>query len=254
MRREPPRYFYESIAERFEGLDHPHDLRRRLSVVFDECLGGARLDGRRMLDAGCGYGPFSEAATRRGAVVISLDLGQRLVARAIARAGSLGLVADVCQLAVRDESFDVVVSSEMIEHTEAPERAIKELARVLRPDGLLVLTTPNRVWQGVVRATSRLGLRPFRGLENFLAWLDVERSCQAAGLEVLIHRGFHPWPFQLGLNRAARTVEQSLGRGWAARLMVNQAIVARKRRSASGSGVQPSNRDKLALEHHDDRC
>lgn len=238
MTRESPQYFYESIAERFEGLDHPHDLRRRLSVVFDECLGQTRLAGQRMLDAGCGYGPFSEAAVRRGAVVVSLDIGERLVARTIARAGSRGLVADVCQLAVRDESFDVVVSSEMIEHTEAPERAVKELARVLRPDGLLVLTTPNRVWQGVVRAASRLGLRPFRGLENFLAWHYLERSCQAAGLEVLIHRGFHPWPFQLGLSRAARTLEQHLGRGRAARLMVNQAIVARKRRPASGSRVQ----------------
>jgi 2-polyprenyl-3-methyl-5-hydroxy-6-metoxy-1,4-benzoquinol methylase len=232
--RESPRHFYESIAERFEGLDHPHDLRRRLSVVFDECLGQTKLAGQRMLDAGCGYGPFSEAAARRGAVVISLDIGERLVARTIARAATRGLVADVCQLAVRDESFDVVVSSEMIEHTEAPERVVKELARVLRPDGLLVLTTPNRIWQGIVRAASRFGLRPFRGLENFLAWHHLERSCQAAGLEVLIHRGFHPWPFQLGLSRAARAVEQRLGRGRAGRLMVNQAILARKRQSASG--------------------
>jgi SAM-dependent methyltransferase len=239
VRRESPRYFYESIAERFEGLDHPRDLRRRLSVVFDECLGQARLAGQRMLDAGCGYGPFSEAGARRGAVVISLDIGEQLVARTIVRAGSRGLVADACQLAVRDESFDVVVSSEMIEHTEAPERVVKELARVLRPNGLLVMTTPNRVWQGVVRATSRLGLRPFRGLENFLAWPHLERLCKAAGLEVLIHRGFHPWPFQLGLSRAARAVEHSIGGGWAARLMVNQAIVARKRRFASGSRVQP---------------
>jgi 2-polyprenyl-3-methyl-5-hydroxy-6-metoxy-1,4-benzoquinol methylase len=236
--RESPRYFYERIAERFEGLDHPHDLRRRLSVVFDECLGQTRLHGRRLLDAGCGYGPFSEAAARRGAMVISLDIGQRLVARTMARASSRGLVADACQLAVRDESFDVVVSSEMIEHTQAPERAVKELARVLRPDGLLVLTTPNRVWQGVVRATSRLGLRPFRGLENFLGWHHLERSCQAAGLEVLIHRGFHPWPFQLNLGRAARIVEQRLGKGPAARLMVNQAILAQKRRSSAGRGSQ----------------
>ena len=124
--------------------------------------------------------------------MISLDLGERLVARAIARAGSRGLVADVRQLAVRDQSFDVVISSEMLEHTDAPDRALQELARVLRVDGLLVLTTPNRVWQGVVRAASRLRLRPFRGLENFVAWRRLERSCAAAGLEVLIHIGFHP--------------------------------------------------------------
>jgi 2-polyprenyl-3-methyl-5-hydroxy-6-metoxy-1,4-benzoquinol methylase len=233
--RESPRYFYERIAERFEGLDHPDDLRRRLSIVFDECLAQTTLAGKRTLDAGCGYGAFSEAAVKRGASVVSLDLGERLVARAMARAGSRGLVGDACRLAVRDESFDVVISSEMLEHTDAPERAIEELARVLRTDGLLVLTTPNRVWQGVVRAASRLRLRPFRGLENFVAWRRLERSCAAAGLEVLLHVGFHPWPFHLGLNGAARLVERRLAGGRLARFMVNQAVVARRRSSLSTS-------------------
>ena len=202
--------FYESIADRFEGLDNAEDVRRRLSVVFDECLGHRRLVGRWTLDAGCGYGPFSEAAVRRGAVVISVAL------------------ADVGQRGCRDESFDVVISSEMLEHTRAPERAVKELARVLRVDGLLVLTTPNRVWQGPVRAASRLRLRPFHGVENFVAWRSLEHFCRAAGLDVVLHLGFHPWPFQLGRGRAAATVEKQLSRRWAARLMVNQAIVARK--------------------------
>jgi 2-polyprenyl-3-methyl-5-hydroxy-6-metoxy-1,4-benzoquinol methylase len=204
-------------------------VRRRLTMVFDQCLGHTRLAGVRMLDAGCGYGAFSEVAVERGAAVVSVDIGARLVARTIARAGSRGLVSDVCRLSLRDESFDVVISSEMLEHTNAPDRAIMELARILRTDGLLVLTTPNRAWQGLVRAASRLRLRPFRGLENFVAWHHLERWCSAAGLEVLIHLGFHPWPVQVGLNGAARAVERRFARGGVARWMVNQAIVARKR-------------------------
>ncbi|HZF06981.1 MAG TPA: methyltransferase domain-containing protein [Patescibacteria group bacterium] len=229
MTRGSREYFYESIADRFESLDHPADVRRRLSVVFDECLGHASLSGKRTLDAGCGYGPFSAAATARGATVVSVDVGPRLVARTMARAGSRGLVADVCQLAVRDESFDAVISSEMLEHTKAPARAVRELARVLRPNGVLVLTTPNRVWQGPVRAASVLRLRPFHGMENFVAWRQLEAWCSAAGLDVLVHVGFHPWPFQLGLHAAAAAVEKYLARGRGGRLMVNQALVARKR-------------------------
>jgi 2-polyprenyl-3-methyl-5-hydroxy-6-metoxy-1,4-benzoquinol methylase len=227
--RESLPYFYEGIAERFEGLDHPDDLARRLSVVFDECLGQTGLEGKLTLDAGCGYGPFSEAAARRGAAVVSLDIGERLVARAIARAASRGVIADVCRLAFRDESFEIVISSEMLEHTHAPERAVAELARVLRDGGLLVLTTPNRVWQWPVRAASHLGLRPFRGLENFVEWRRLERSCAEAGLEILVHLGFHPWPFHLGVKGAARAVEKRFARGRAGRMMVNQALVARKR-------------------------
>ena len=52
--RDSRQYFYERIAERFDGLDHPDDVRRRLSVVFDECLGQTRIAGMRALDAGCG--------------------------------------------------------------------------------------------------------------------------------------------------------------------------------------------------------
>jgi 2-polyprenyl-6-hydroxyphenyl methylase/3-demethylubiquinone-9 3-methyltransferase len=223
-------YFYDRIADRFEYLDHPADVRRRLQLVFDECLAKTRLAGARTLDAGCGYGLFSEAAMRRGASVVSVDIGARLVARTMVRAASRGVAADVCELALRDESFDVVIASEMLEHTTAPPRAIAELARVLRPDGWLALTTPNRIWQAPVRVASRLGWRPFQGLENFVAWHELERSCRQARLEIVDHIGFHPWPFQLGANRAARTVEKYLARGWGGWLMVNQAIVARKRR------------------------
>jgi 2-polyprenyl-3-methyl-5-hydroxy-6-metoxy-1,4-benzoquinol methylase len=223
-------FFYDRIADRFDGLDHPADVRRRLRLVFEECLAPTALAGKRTLDAGCGYGLFSAAAAQRDAVVISLDIGARLVARAVARAGSRGLVGDACQLPVRDESVDVVVSSEMVEHTAAPERAVAELARVLRPDGWLILTTPNRAWRAPVRAASRLRLRPFHGWENLVGWRTLERVCAAAGLEVVLHRGFHPWPFQLGLARAAEKLERRLGRGWLGRLMVNQAIVARKAR------------------------
>lgn len=221
--------FYESIADRFEGLDHPADVRRRLEVVFDECLAGAALTGRRTLDAGCGYGLFSAAAVARGAMVVSLDVGPRLVARARARARSRGVVGDTCELAIRDESFDLVIASEMLEHTATPRRAVAELARTVKVGGLLVLTTPNRAWQAVVRAASRLRVRPFRGRENFVDWNELERACTASGLEILLHVGFHPWPFQLGFPGVARRVERRFGRGPAARWMVNQAVLARKR-------------------------
>jgi 2-polyprenyl-3-methyl-5-hydroxy-6-metoxy-1,4-benzoquinol methylase len=109
MTRGGRRDFYERIADRFEGLDHPDDLRRRLSAVFDECLARTPLSGKSILDLGCGYGPFSEAAAQRGAAVVSADIGERLVALATARARSLGVVTDAGCLAFRDESFDVVI-------------------------------------------------------------------------------------------------------------------------------------------------
>jgi len=223
-----PRLFYDSIADKFEGLDHPHDIRRRLEIVFDELLDDSALRGRRVLDAGCGYGAFSRQARTRGARVVSCDIAGKLVLRASRAAGSQGVVADACALGFRDASFSTIISSELVEHVERPIDAVRELARVLEPGGVLVLTTPQRPWQWVVRTASRLRLRPFHGLENFLWWSELEAACTACSLEVLKHSGFHAWPFQLGLSALSRSMDRRLGEGPWARLMINQAVLARK--------------------------
>ena len=53
------------------------------------------------------------------------------------------LQADGMQLPFADNSFDLVLSSEVIEHILEPEHFVQEIARVLKPDGYLLLTTPN---------------------------------------------------------------------------------------------------------------
>jgi 2-polyprenyl-3-methyl-5-hydroxy-6-metoxy-1,4-benzoquinol methylase len=230
VKGQDPRFFYDTIAETFEGLDHPHDIRRRLDIVFDELLEPGTLEGRRVLDAGCGYGAFSRLATKRGARVVSCDIAGNLVSRARSTAGSRGVVSDACALGFKDASFAAVISSEMVEHVERPVDAVRELARVLEPGGILVITTPNWPWQGVVRTASRLGLRPFHGLENFMRWSELDAACANSGLQMLKHVGFHAWPFQLGLPGLSRRVDRSFGAGPWARVMINQAVLARKPR------------------------
>jgi SAM-dependent methyltransferase len=105
-------------------------------------------------------------------------------------------VADVQHLPHPDEAFDVVVSCETIEHVLTPREAVRELARVLRPGGQLLLTTPNYLsTMGLYRAYRRLVSRPFteegQPLNNLtllprtLQWLRVAgfrpRVVDAAG-------------------------------------------------------------------------
>jgi SAM-dependent methyltransferase len=90
----------------------------------------------RLLDIPSGGGPVVEAARRMGYDVYEVDL--------FPRAGLRGVQADACApLPFRDASFDTLLSMEGIEHFEHQAGFLRECARVLRPGGRMILTTPN---------------------------------------------------------------------------------------------------------------
>ena len=204
-------FFYETIAERLDELMNPYDLRRRLDIVFEELL-PRHLAGLLILDVGCGTGWFSKWAIKRNARVVSVDLGASLLRATRRKTASLLCVADSLRLPFPDETFDAVISSEMVEHSVDPGVALVEMGRVLNPTGTLALTCPNKLWQWLVVLATRMGVRPFQGFENFPSFPALENLAERAGLRVVQHIGFHPWPFQLRF-----------------RFMINQAIRAQKK-------------------------
>ncbi len=131
------------------------------SVREDRPLGAAEgrhtggLEGRRVLDGGCGHGYGALLLARLGAAaVLALDRSAEAPraasrnARAArdngGRAPDFG-AADLEQLPLRSASVDLVVALEVIEHLDHPERFLAEAARVLAPQGELILSTPNRL-------------------------------------------------------------------------------------------------------------
>lgn len=97
-----------------------------------------------MLDVGCGEGAFGGLFVGRGFQVHGVDITHERVALARSR-GLLALVHDVAAspLPYRGEVFDVVFAGEVIEHLVDTTGFLLDLRRVLKPGGVLVLTTPN---------------------------------------------------------------------------------------------------------------
>lgn len=129
---------------------------------------GALLDDMmgRVVDAGCGPNPiFSiRLAARPENRVVSLDISHDIVRLGVARARDagvriLGIVGDLERLPFRDAVFDGCICEDTIEHIPSDEKAVAEIARVLVPDGRLVIGTPNRVRFDVLRARLRDRLR-----------------------------------------------------------------------------------------------
>ena len=188
------RYFYDTIAADFDQILNRYDLERRLEIVFDELLKPDELKGKRLLDVGAGTGWFSERAARAGARVTSTDIGINMLRQIRGRSRAALFASDACDLGLAPETFDVVISSECIEHTPDPLRAISEMCRVLRRPGVLILTTPNRVWHFSAVIAERFKLRPYEGLENWVGWRDLRTTVQSAGLQLVTMRGFHLVP------------------------------------------------------------
>jgi len=103
---------------------------------------------KRILDAACGEGYGSALLAESAASVEAVDISEQTISHARQRYGDLqGLefhVADCTTLPFRDDEFDRVVSFETLEHLEAHESLLAEFRRVLKPDGFLVLSSPDK--------------------------------------------------------------------------------------------------------------
>lgn len=220
--------FYDTIAHDFDRLMNPTELRRRLEIVFGVLL-EEDIVGKLVLDAGCGTGWFSQKAKELGAKVVSLDISERLLLETAIKCDSLLVAGDVQRLPMPSDIFDLAISSEVVEHTRSPEASVRELIRVLRPGGVLFLTTPNKVWRFSVEIANWLNIRRYHGFENWVGWPELRRLINSAGGEVETVFGFNFLPlYSKFLSNVTVLLEKRFARkvGFA---MVNIAVRVRKK-------------------------
>jgi SAM-dependent methyltransferase len=108
------------------------------------------LKGKRLLDVGCGSAPISAWAASQGAEVVGFDLTENMVALAQGRQipKASFRVADLSEPLhfLEDHAFDVAVGSLVMHYLRDWVAPLRELRRVLRPDGLLLLSTHHPSW------------------------------------------------------------------------------------------------------------
>ena len=124
---------YDHDANPLPALEEPH---------VREALGD--VDGRDVVDLGCGTGRHTEWLARAGARVTAVDFSQKMLERArrkVPAAGVRFVVHDLHDpLPLEDASFDVVVSGLVLEHLRDPDGFFREAHRVLRPWGRAVVS------------------------------------------------------------------------------------------------------------------
>lgn len=162
-----------------------HRLERFAAVV------GARVSpGDPLLDFGCGTGELAAHLADAGFRVRGVDIADGMIEKARARFGDrvelTRLAPDWSRLPFDDASFAGAVASSVLEYVPDLDKVLRELARVVRPGGVFVLTVPderNRVRraEAVVRAATgalpdALRARAPGRLKGYLRYLDLSRN------------------------------------------------------------------------------
>ena len=216
--------YYEEIGDDFDSFMSDYDVERRAALI-EELLPAEQPEST--LEVGCGTGAITRRYRHRVGRLVVTDISERLAKRTAVKNNAVGQAENATNLSFADNTFDLVISSECIEHCPDPAEGVREMIRVLRPGGALVLTTPNRLWLPAVALASRLRVRRFQGNEVFLGVRALRLVVEGSGAEVMRHTGCHLFPWQLPgakpvLRRLDRFGDQLV------RVMINQAILARK--------------------------
>jgi 2-polyprenyl-6-hydroxyphenyl methylase / 3-demethylubiquinone-9 3-methyltransferase len=184
------------------------------------------LGGKRVLDVGCGGGILTESLAQAGADACGIDLSTELLEVAKLHALGSGLAINYQLVSAEayaqefPEQFDAITCMEMLEHVPDPAAVIAACARLLKPGGVLVLSTLNRTPKafalGIVAAEYLLNLVP-RGTHRYVQFLkpaEVARELRKSGLTVCAQSGIGYSPFA---NRAQLTQDCSINYLMAAR-------------------------------------
>lgn len=185
------------------------------------------LEGKWVLDVGCGGGLLAERFAAAGAHVVGADLLWSCVAAAKAHAcqshrclSYVQMQAD--RLGIADRSFDIVVAADVLEHVTDLGQTVREVGRVLRENGIFVFDTINRTWLArwvfIGLAEAVLGIIP-KGAHDWRKFVkpsELRRHLAFAGMKLEQLTGLGPigyWRGRLHFSRLPITWLSYMG--WA---------------------------------------
>jgi 2-polyprenyl-3-methyl-5-hydroxy-6-metoxy-1,4-benzoquinol methylase len=151
--------FHESLAEGWAARYRAGSFRRRLNFLRQDIAALPR-DGLLWLDAGCGSGVFSQELAASGASVTAVDASPKMLEEARKHVSPYSAAVEYIaidtleNIPLPDSRFDGIVCLSVIEYVDDPYAAVRELHRLLKPGGHLLITTPNN--RSIVRAAQQL--------------------------------------------------------------------------------------------------
>ena len=194
---------FSELAHRWWDLEGEFRPLHQINPLRLEWIDGlAPLEGRKVLDVGCGGGVLSDAMARRNAGVLGIDLSAKALKVAQLHALEAGTDAvEYREVSAEDlakelpAAFDTVTCMEMLEHVPDPKSIVSACAALVRPGGWTFFSTLNRNPKAflfaIVGAEHVLNLLP-KGTHEYARFIrpsELAHWCRDAGLELRATRG-----------------------------------------------------------------
>lgn len=185
--------FYDTFADNYDesryGTENQKLLDTSAKMVVLDLLGN--IEGKNILDCGCGTGRFTNIFTRSGANAKGVDISKNMLRIAKRKIPSATFInGDVFRLPFKEKEFDIVVCSQVLTHLHTYKEPLLEMKRVMKENGTIIIDVRNVLWP----------LRPLQILKHIITknneynphfthlW-RIQKICGEIGLEIDEFRG-----------------------------------------------------------------
>lgn len=137
------KYFNQS--ERIKSSDNPLKYLAQQSSIYYSVYNYIKYQPKcSVLEVGCGYGYLTYALAKEGFSVTGIDISEHAIKSAKENFGDHFSTESMNELSSRNIKFDLIISTEVIEHVDEPSEFFGLCVSLLKPDGKILLTTPNK--------------------------------------------------------------------------------------------------------------
>lgn len=218
--------YYEDLEDKFDLYMSSYDVNQRLKLMKKVLQD--RADYSNVFEVGCGTGKITSGFRDKCIRLTVSDISQKLAQSVAKKISCEWSKEDACSVSFPDDSFSFIFSSECIEHSPSPEKSLEEMIRVLKPGGLLLVTSPNLLWYPVVWLSMKMRIRKFQGNEIFLSPFKAKKILEKSGAIVLKISGCHLYPWQIPLLNKLLPFFDLFG-SFLYPAMINYCILAKKK-------------------------
>ena len=187
---------FEDVAAHWDSTDDYDEQNSKTVSYFRRFVDGFSLadipDGGRVLDICARTGNGTLFFARQGKIgsgvcaevsTSFIEIGKRRLEEAGVE-DVTWVQLDGYRLPFDDNEFDAVLCFETVEHFPRPEELVTELGRVIRPGGIMILSTPNVLWEPVHALAAITGLHHSEGPHRFIRFGRLVRMIEAAGFTI----------------------------------------------------------------------